>query len=115
MAYETCKKSCNECPFTKTSLAGWLADYTPQDLHTLVMSERPFPCHMTHKEDMLSWEDAGTEKYPLCMGALKYMKKAGKLPRNKDLMDAMKDISRDDLDNILSLREFFEHHKVANK
>lgn len=115
MAYETCKKSCTECPFTKTSLAGWLADYTPQDLHLLVMSERPFPCHMTHKEDMLTWEEAGTKEHPLCMGALKYMKKAAKMPRNNELAEIIRNIPREELENILSVPEFMEHHKAANK
>ncbi len=110
----TCKKPCNDCPFKKTSLGGWLADYTPQELHMLVMSEKPFPCHMTH-EDTISWEQAGTKEHPLCMGALKYMKKAGKLPRNKELADILKSVSREDLEDVLSVPEFFEHHKIANK
>lgn len=114
MSFKVCEKSCNECPFTKTSLGGWLADYTPMELHSIVMNEQPFPCHMTHKEN-LTWEEAGKGKYPLCKGALKYMKKAGKLPRNKELADILKNVTIEELDNILSVSEFFTHHKNANK
>ena len=105
-----CKTPCKECPFTKTSLAGWLADYTPQELHNIVMAEKAFPCHMTHEED-LQWEDAGKKETPLCAGALRYMKKAGKLPRRKDLADLVNKVERSELENILSIPEFFEHHK----
>ncbi len=109
MSYVTCKKSCNECPFTKTSLKGWLADYTAQELHNIVMNENPFPCHLTHNNN-IGWHEAGTEQYPLCMGALKYMKKACKLPRNIELAKIIKAIPYNELDNILSVPEFFKHH-----
>jgi hypothetical protein len=104
-----CKKPCNDCPFRKDSLPGWLADYSIQELHSIVMNEMPFPCHMTHDEN-LGWDEAGSEEFPLCAGALGYMRKSGKLPRRNDLAVLVKQIGIKDLDNILSVPDFFKHH-----
>lgn len=107
-----CKKPCGECPFSKMSLGGWLADYTATELHRIVMNELPFPCHMSHEED-LEWDKVGTSKNPLCAGALMYMKKNAKSPRRQDLAVLVKQININDCDDILSVPEFFEHHALA--
>jgi hypothetical protein len=107
--YKSCKVPCKECPFRKDSVAGWLANYTPQDLHTLVMSEQPFPCHMTHEKD-LEFNEA--EEYPLCKGALAYMKKNAKSPRNQELNALVKAVEPEVTENILGFVEFFKHHDV---
>lgn len=106
---EHCKKPCNECPFRKDSLRGWLSAYSPTELHQIVMNEKPFPCHMTHDGD-IEWEDAGSKTNPLCAGALIYMKQAFKSPRNPDIAKCVKNIDRDT--NILSVPEFFSHHNI---
>ena len=87
---KACKTPCNECPFRKNSLAGWLAEYTPTHLHQIVMGEQPFPCHLTHEEN-ISFDEA--KKLPLCNGALAYMKKNGKSPRDKELNEFVKGIA----------------------
>lgn len=102
------KKPCNECPFRKDSIPGWLADYTPEQLHQVVMSENPFPCHRTHDHDLYFEE---TKDYPLCAGALRYMKQGGKIPRDPDLAKEVAKITTDDCSNILTIAEFFKHHK----
>ncbi len=106
------KTTCEECPFRKDSMAGWLATYTPQELHNLVVSEHPFPCHMTHEEDV-SFEKAA--ELPLCAGGLSYMRKNGKMPRNKEHYALMKDVDQETLNNTLGRTEFFEHHKGFKK
>ena len=114
MEFSVCKKPCNDCPFTKSSLPGWLADYTPQQLHMLVMSETPFPCHLTHEDD-ISIKEAGTTKYPLCAGALAFMKKNGKMPKDLKLAKFVGEISRESLSEILSVREFYKHHEIIKQ
>lgn len=106
-----CKTPCSDCPFRKDSIAGWLSEYTTQDLHSLVMNEIPFPCHMTHDRD-LEFDEAGEAETPLCAGALRYMRKAGKSPRRQDLAFLLKSIDRNDCENILSVPEFFKHHSA---
>ncbi len=103
------KEACGECPFKKNSMAGWLAEYSTQDLHTLVMSEQPFPCHMTHQEGV-SFEKA--KELPLCAGALAYMRKNCKSPRDKEHAELVKQVSQETMDNTLGRTDFFEHHKI---
>lgn len=111
-----CKVPCNDCPFTKTSIPGWLGEYeSPEQLHLLVMSERPFPCHLTHTEETLDFKEAGNDNHPLCAGSLAYMKKLGKLPRNKQLKRAIDNIDKNILSNILAMGEFLTHHKKFKK
>lgn len=107
---EHCKTPCNDCPFRKNSLAGWLGEYSAQDLHMLVMSERPFPCHMTHADEDLDWDEAGTKENPLCAGALLFMKKSAKMPRDPELAKILKSFDYSGCDNILSVTEFYKHH-----
>ncbi len=106
-----CKKPCNDCPFRKNSFAGWLSDYTPEELHDIVMNEIKFPCHMTHEES-INWDQGGTKEYPLCAGALMYMKKNYKSPKDAKLAEVLKDIKHEDCENILSVPEFFKHHAL---
>jgi hypothetical protein len=104
---------CGECPFTKTSMKGWLGDVYEDatDLHRVVMSEFPFPCHQAQTDDVVTIDKSGNEDNPLCAGALLYMRKNGKLPRNPQLKSAMDSISSSKMDNILSVPEFIQHHK----
>ena len=108
-----CKVPCNECPFRKDSMRGWLAGYTPQELHSIVMNEVGFPCHMTHTEEDLEWEDAGTDEHPLCAGALRYMKKGAKRPRNPELLKLVLAVDIKDCEDILSVPEFIQHHTLT--
>jgi hypothetical protein len=100
-------KTCNECPFNKKSIPGFLADYTPKVIHDIVMSEQHFPCHKTLPAvNTLTPQEA--LEFPRCKGSIMYMKKGCKLPNDKNLFN---DISKEDLDEILSIPEFFNHHK----
>ena len=106
---EICKKPCDECPFREDSLPGWLSTYTAIELHTLVMNEFPFPCHMTHN-DNLDWEEAGKYETPLCGGALRYMRKNAKSPRRQDIAIHVNSLTQEDCKGILSTSDFFTHH-----
>lgn len=106
------KSPCTDCPFRKDSLRGWLADYTPEELYNIVLNEQPFPCHMAMKKtDYVEPKEVGNEEYPICAGSLRFMKKSGKLPRNKELALLLKQIAVEDCENILSQIEFITHHK----
>lgn len=110
---KVCKNPCTECPFTKKSLRGWLADYeSPENLHRLIMSEIPFPCHMTQEND-LSILEAMRDNEIRCKGALLYMKKACKMPRNKEVFEMIKSFTINDTEDILSVPEFIKHHSIS--
>ena len=44
-----CKKPCEECPFRRTSMKGYVGDYqSVDDFYTAhVQADTPNPCHMT--------------------------------------------------------------------
>lgn len=50
-------KPCNECPFRRESLAGWLGPWDPDDL-LRVIGNSTFPCHRTVKPEDYHNEDA---------------------------------------------------------
>lgn len=108
-------KPCKDCPFSKKSLRGWLADYTPESLHRIVMSEQHFPCHMQLQdgEDVLSFEEA--ELYPVCVGSQLYMRKCAKIPYNPILSQKLRNFTQEELDQVLSIGEFFKHHNIDFK
>ena len=114
----TMKKPCDECPFRKNSLPGWLGPWEALGLHRYVMdSEKPFSCHMTirDKVDLVSGEETTTsvENTELCVGSILYMNKGGKLARDPFLAEQQDRFEKDSTEDILSVKQFLEHHKDA--
>jgi hypothetical protein len=108
------KEPCSECPFRKNSLPGWLGPYAnPLELVTIINNETHFACHLTMDSDDL--EDADTSKYRYCRGALQFMIKNGKLPRDHKLAELRKLCKNDDISNIMDLPELLYHHDEKNR
>jgi len=102
----TIKSPCNECPFTKTSLRGWLGGENVKDTIDCVNKEIDFSCHKTREDDK-------TLSY--CKGYLIFAKKLGKLPKyNHSLTNALSDISLEEVDKsqVMGYREFINHHTL---
>lgn len=107
-------KPCGECPFTKKSLPGFLPGYgSALNLHQMVMSEIHFPCHMQLPKGKTQLSIKEAKKYPRCQGSIIYMRKACKFPSDKKLKAAFDQVSPEDKELVLSVPEFFEHHKLA--
>ena len=107
-------KPCNECPFSKNSTRGFLADYTPERLHRLVMTGIHFPCHKTlPMVDSIPIEEAS--KYPVCKGSLLYMRKGCKLHENEETQKLLQSFTKEELDQVLSIPEFLDHHTIVKK
>lgn len=100
------KKPCNECPFRKNHLQGWLGGrWTARALHAFVMSEQKFACHKTIEEE---GKEAGTK---VCIGSILYMNKNAKLCANPKMKKLQDKFRKEDTSNILNVSEFLEHHK----
>jgi hypothetical protein len=106
-------KPCNDCPFRKNSLPGWLGPWeTPLELHRFVMAENEFPCHKTMTDEF--GDDVPEHKQSYCRGAILYMKKNSKMPSyNSDLRELVCTADRADCKNILSVPDFIQHHQKA--
>lgn len=111
MEYKPCNtKPCVECPFRKTSLAGWLGPWkAPNDLHHFVMGEHAFPCHMTMTDQ--DEELKANKEMRTCAGSILYAVKNAKRFRDPRLL-AEQTRLRDspELENIMDLMEFHKHH-----
>ena len=92
-------KPCDECPWRREPLPGWLGPYTVDDWLALVHSDEPIACHKSLKEE--SWNGALQ-----CSGAAIYRANVGKLPRNKEIA-----IGPKDKDSVFSTpMEFMKYH-----
>ncbi len=120
MTNEPCKKAaCRECPFKRSSAAGWLgaASFDPDpggsflDPHWI--AEMALPCHM-----QVQWSAPDNQEQaktaPLCFGFLTMMKNAGKLPRNPELAAAVVVMERNP-DYFTFPHEFKAHHNGGMK
>mgnify|MGYP001618446155 CR=1 FL=1 len=76
------KKACNECPFRKTSLPGYLGPWPgPNELLDQAFSETGFVCHKTivRDERTLQFKE---KKFRLCAGSLICANKTSKIFRD---------------------------------
>lgn len=113
-----CKKKnpCKQCPFLVDSTPGYLGPWKTSSLQSYIMGPFPFPCHMTQN-------DRG-KAVQLCAGSMLYRFKNGKLAKTdepvhlyeeafRELTGGFKDII--DLDQILTIKVFREHHQLAER
>lgn len=75
---------CKECPFRRTSAAGYLGEASHEpEVFLNSLEHTPIPCHM-----IVDWEQASDDELEdacwnnTCVGSLQYLKNQAKLPRN---------------------------------
>ena len=88
MSYKICEKVCNECPFHKKALKGYLGQKNNssylEEIIEMWQQEKPFPCHQ--KIDKFStFEEIKKQSIPLCRGYICMYKNSFKIPRDKEL------------------------------
>ncbi len=116
-----CTKQCGECPFSKTSMKGWLANYTIENIEEYMRHEALFPCHMMMKDGDMNQAAVQTAieegKLKLCRGYVESIIKSAKSPfRNKFLVQAVKDVKAQGLgENSMDIMEFRTHHTLSKK
>ena len=106
---KTCKKLCNECPFKKGSLPGWLGPWEPDELVDYVFrSDQAFACHKTLGDE----EDTPVENHVICKGSVLFLEKNMVIPRtNLVLRTLLKSVKEEELEDIMTKQEFLNHHK----
>jgi len=102
------KTPCDDCPFRRDSLPGWVGDSTPEDFIQTTMADVPMPCHKTLDYNDSDWKrdwDTGAAGL-LCAGALTFFANTCKLSRDRNRPRLPKDPV-----NIFSNSvEFMEYH-----
>lgn len=106
-----CTKPCNECPFRRTSMPGWLGAATPQSFIVEISMERPLPCHTTIDYDARDWLRQWERQRIgfICAGSLIMTANMAKLPRDPEF-PRMKPNTK-----LVFARpdEFIRHHESA--
>lgn len=104
-------KPCNECPFRRKAIPGWLGAASPQSFIIEISMERPLPCHPTINYAKRDWLQQWTEQRigMICAGSLIMMSNMAKLPRDRKFPKLPSDH-----ENVFSTpREFITYHEAA--
>jgi len=117
MSVNICSKLCGECPFSKNSPQGWLAEYTVDDIKTYQNQEVLFPCHLMVKDEDMSQgevtEAIENGDMKLCRGYVESMIKSCKMPKySETLKQAIAIVKEQGLsENSMSIWDFKKHHE----
>lgn len=104
------KSPCDQCPFRRKSIPGWLGADTPENFIETTMADYPMPCHST-----VDYEDPGwfenLDEAQACAGALVFFANLCKLSR-----DPKRPKLPADHEWVFSRpEEFLEHHNGRAK
>lgn len=102
------KKPCKGCPWTKSSLRGWLGESTPVEFVQTSEAEHRMPCHNTVDYERDDWRRQA-DKAPQCAGRAIHFANRCKLPRDPGLLV----IKETDRENVFSNpQDFIDHHTL---
>lgn len=100
------RRPCDECPWRRSHVPGWLGGYAPEDFIGQVQHDGPpVPCHKTIDGERP--EGAAS----MCAGALIFMKNSCKSPRHPAYGDALDHVQEDAETVFQWPHEFLEHHR----
>ena len=119
MNLTVCAKICNQCPFSKTSLPGWLGGFSADDILEAQQNESLFSCHLHREEDSKeNGKKIESGEHPICRGFLVSAevscKMFGQNPKTgKALYDLIKTmtITKEEKESVLSRFTFRKHHE----
>lgn len=108
-------KPCNECPFRKKSIAGWLG---PWDITSILFqsnSEAGLPCHKSYDPLLRKGLDPilAMDKAHVCVGSLQSANASCKRYSNPVLKYMAEVVVKSE--DILSVFEFRKHHEGKSK
>ncbi len=99
------KKPCNECPFRRKSIPGWMGDATPEEFIEATMADAAMPCHMTVDYEDPNWPSMNQPETSYCYGALVFFRNTCKKSRDKE-----RPIAEPSKDVFAHRMEFLNHH-----
>lgn len=108
------KEPCVRCPFRRKSWPGYLGADEPDHFLLLALSDGDMPCHTKVNYEDPAWE-AKLKNKPMCAGRLVFLKNQIKLPRDRELANAVNAIERDTEAVFEWPHEFLAHHKPDTK
>jgi hypothetical protein len=117
MNLTVCKKICTECPFSKSSLKGWLGSHSLEGVLAAQQDEKLFSCHLQRKDGMTN-DDIECGEVKICRGFLVSASKSdimfGQNPETGKELGRLQALvereAKEEKRAILSRQEFEEHH-----
>ena len=106
---------CNDCPFSKNSIRGFLATYTIEQIRYYLNNSVYFICHKHVKQDTDNDECMRAVKageLPLCRGFMECMAKSCIAPRDPDLNRIRNAVKKDLSNNSMDWMRFVQHHDL---
>lgn len=97
-------KPCNDCPWRRDSMRGWLGPFSPEKWLESAHGETPVACHQTIPEGG-GWGPRTLQ----CRGLASFRCHVAKSPRNKSIVTGPKDPTV-----FATNEEFVEHHRGEN-
>ena len=105
------KRPCRECPYRRTSPAGWLgSDHPTAFVGKSYVAEVDMPCHMAIDYTDPDWATSQEPDADMCAGALILLANDHKLPREPRMSDAVRAVEPDCEQVFASPGEFLAHH-----
>jgi hypothetical protein len=107
------KVMCDECPFRKAALPGWIGPHSIEDIEKVVHSEEPFICHESIEEMMVrGYEGEEIEEHGQhCVGMLRYRNAMCKRSRDPETAQAQLDLKSVPDEPMIPATKFREHHE----
>jgi hypothetical protein len=94
-------KPCNECPFRKKSLPGWLGQHTIDEIYEFKNSDENFTCHLTRE----------TGKEHMCAGYVHFRNNHCQMSKyNVELRNLEKEFKSSEYKKDCLGFDFREHH-----
>jgi hypothetical protein len=113
------KQPCNDCPYRRDAIPGWLGDGDAQhfiDGALADFAEFHLPCHLTIDYEDRDWKQTQYPDAAFCAGALIFYRNVDewKLPRDRERSEAVAQVEPDH-ERVFSSPEGFRQHHETNE
>jgi hypothetical protein len=105
------KKPCDECPFRRKSLRGWLGPWNVEEL-LFALGRQVFPCHKTIRSD-----DTPVEEMTSCAGAAIFLNNKvewSRHPINQRHQELVKDVPVEVRESVFANGDEFRAHHAES-
>lgn len=102
------RNPCNECPFRKKSIPGWLGYWTVDKILNQVHDEAGLPCHKDVPKQIGLGDLDFYKRVHVCVGSLQHATQSAKSYRNAELSLFQRLVGKGI--DVLNYIEFRQHH-----
>lgn len=101
---------CNECPWRRISLPGWLGPFTAEEWNEMAHSDAAVACHTTIHDAVDGEGDWDDPRLRQCAGIATFRTNICKSPRDPEVATLPRDT-----ENVFGYGEFVAHHTRRGK